>query len=110
MLAVVVRCAAGAAAVTRPGTDFYLAGIGDPPPSCADQPVVAARVEALGAGKTVSRAAAADGLRDAAACVLATPAFRQAARRLARLIEPERGAANGASAVGNWLMSAASGR
>jgi SAM-dependent methyltransferase len=26
-------CAAGAAAVTRPGADFYLAGIGDPPPS-----------------------------------------------------------------------------
>ena len=50
----------------------------------ADQPVVAARVEALGAGKTVSRAAPANELRDMASHVMTTAAFRAAARRRSR--------------------------
>ena len=80
------------------------------PGAGADQPAVAARVEALGAGKTVSRAAPAGELRDAASQVLATRAFQQAARRLARLIERQQGAPNGASALENWLASAATSR
>lgn len=77
------------------------------PGAGADQPVVAARVEALGVGKTISRQAPADELRDAASHVMATAAFREAARRLARLIGREHGAASGASALEDWAKSAA---
>ena len=80
------------------------------PGTGADQPAVAARVEALGAGMTVNRQAPSGELRDAASHVLATAAFRAAARELARLIEAEDGAAGGASAVEAWLMSPATGR
>jgi UDP:flavonoid glycosyltransferase YjiC (YdhE family) len=70
---------------------------------------VAARVAALGAGTTVDRQDPAGELRDTASHVMATATFRAAARELARLIEPERGANNGASALEAWLMSPASG-
>ena len=73
----------------------------------ADQPVVAARVEALGAGKTVSRAAPADELRDTASQVMTTAGYRAVARRLAGLLEPEHGAVTAASAVEDWLASPA---
>ena len=79
------------------------------PGAGADQPIVAARVAALGAGTTVSRQAPVGELRDAACDVMATATFRAAARELARLIAPERGAASGASALEAWLMSPASG-
>jgi len=79
------------------------------PGTGADQPIVAARVAALGAGMTVSRQAPVTELRDAASDVMATATFRATARELARLIEPERGAASGASALEAWLVSPASG-
>ena len=75
------------------------------PGTGADQPVVAARVAALGAGKMISRDAPARELRDAAAEVMATAAFRASAARLARLIEREDGAASGASALQDWLAA-----
>jgi UDP:flavonoid glycosyltransferase YjiC (YdhE family) len=77
------------------------------PGAGADQPVVAARVAALGAGKTVSRAAPAGELGDAASQVMTTAAFREAARRLARLIEPQHGAFSAASTLEDWLASQA---
>jgi len=79
------------------------------PGAGADQPIVASRVAALGAGTTVTRQAPAGELRDAAVDVMATATFSAAARELARLIEPERGAVDGASALEAWLMSPASG-
>ena len=80
------------------------------PGAGADQPVVAARVEALGAGKTVSGVAPAGELADAASQVMTTAAFRAAARRLARLIQPQHGAVSAASTLEHWLASPASRR
>jgi MGT family glycosyltransferase len=65
----------------------------------ADQPIIAERVEALGAGTTVVRQAPASELHDAARHVLATRSYQQAARRLARIIKQQDGAAIGASAL-----------
>lgn len=56
------------------------------PSAAADQPVVAARVEALGAGKTIPIGAAADDLRNAVQGVVSTPAYGAAATRLGELI------------------------
>ena len=65
----------------------------------ADQGIIAGRVAALGAGKAIPRQAGANELRSAVEQVMATPAYRVAAERLARLIGREDGAANGASAL-----------
>jgi UDP:flavonoid glycosyltransferase YjiC (YdhE family) len=65
----------------------------------ADQPVIAARVEALGAGKMISADADASQLRDAAAQVLANAGYRQAARRLASALAGVDGAATAASVL-----------
>jgi len=65
----------------------------------ADQPVIAARVEALGAGKMISADADASQLRDAAAEVLANASYRQAARRLASALAGVDGAATAASVL-----------
>lgn len=65
----------------------------------ADQAIIAGRVEAFGAGKALPGQAGADELRSAVEQVMATPAYREAAERLARLIGREDGAANGASAL-----------
>jgi len=65
----------------------------------ADQGIIAARVEALGASKALPAQAGANELRSAVEQVLATPAYRLAAENLARLIRREDGAANGASAL-----------
>jgi MGT family glycosyltransferase len=63
----------------------------------ADQPIIAARVEALGAGKAIAHDAGATELRGAVTQVVGTPAYRAAARRLAELIAREDGAAHGAA-------------
>jgi len=65
----------------------------------ADQRIIAARVEALGAGKALPGQAGADELRSAVEQVLATPAYREAAEQLARLVGREDGAAIGALAL-----------
>ncbi len=65
----------------------------------ADQPIIAARTEALGAGTTKSPQAPASELHDAAEHVLSTPSYHHAARRLAKIIGQHDGAADGASAV-----------
>jgi UDP:flavonoid glycosyltransferase YjiC (YdhE family) len=65
----------------------------------ADQGIIAGRVEAFGAGKAISSQAGANELRSAVEQVMATPAYRVAAERLARLIGREDGAANGASVL-----------
>jgi UDP:flavonoid glycosyltransferase YjiC (YdhE family) len=69
--------------------------------------VIAAHVAALGAGTTVSRAAAVSELQGATRHVLAAPRYRQAARRL---IDRHEGAANGATALENYAAPAASRR
>ncbi len=63
----------------------------------ADQPVIARRVEALGAGQMISADANASQLRDAATEMLATASYRQAAQRLAGALANATGAANAAS-------------
>jgi UDP:flavonoid glycosyltransferase YjiC (YdhE family) len=65
----------------------------------ADQPVIAAHIEALGAGKMISADADAGQLRDAAAQVLANAGYRQAARRLASALAGVDGAATAASVL-----------
>jgi len=65
----------------------------------ADQGIIAARVEALGAGKALPGQEGANELRSVVEQVLATPAYREAAGRLAKLIEREDGATYGASAL-----------
>ena len=65
----------------------------------ADQGIIAGRVEALGAGKALPSQARANELRSAVEQVMATPAYRVTAERLARLIGREDGATNGASAL-----------
>jgi len=65
----------------------------------ADQPIIATRVEALGAGQTVSRQAPARELHDAAGHVLATRSYQQIAGRLARIIGQHDGPATAASAL-----------
>jgi MGT family glycosyltransferase len=67
------------------------------PSLAADQPIIAARVEALGAGKAIAPDADADAIRSAVTQVLGTPAYRVAAQRLAALIAREDGAAQGAA-------------
>jgi MGT family glycosyltransferase len=69
----------------------------------ADQPVIAARVEALGAGKMISADAQASQLRDAAAQVLTKASYRQAARRLADVLADVDGAASAASVLESRL-------
>jgi MGT family glycosyltransferase len=69
----------------------------------ADQPVIAARVEALGAGKMISADAEASQLRDAAAHVLTKASYRQAARRLAGALAGVDGAAAAASVLESRL-------
>ncbi len=71
----------------------------------ADQPVVAGRVEALGAGKTVSLESVPTQLRAAAIEVLSTTAYRESARQLAGLIEHEEGASKGASVLEGLVSS-----
>jgi UDP:flavonoid glycosyltransferase YjiC (YdhE family) len=65
----------------------------------ADQPVIAGRVEALGAGKMISADADASQLRDVAAKMLATASYRQAARRLAGALTDVDGAAAAAAVL-----------
>jgi len=65
----------------------------------ADQSIIAGRVQALGVGKALPGQAGANELRVAVEQVMATPAYREAAERLARLIGREDGATNGASAL-----------
>ena len=65
----------------------------------ADQGIIAGRVEALGAGKALPGQVEANELRSAVEQVMADPAYRVAAGRLAGLIGREDGAANGASAL-----------
>lgn len=74
------------------------------PPVClpalgADQSIIAERVQALGAGKAIPGQTGANELRSAVEQVMAAPAYRVAAGRLAELIGREDGAANGASVL-----------
>jgi glycine/D-amino acid oxidase-like deaminating enzyme len=69
----------------------------------ADQPVMAARVEALRVGKMIPADAQASQLRDAAAEVPAKASCRQAARRLAGALANVDGAATAASVPGSRL-------
>jgi len=69
----------------------------------ADQPVIARRVEALGAGKMISAGAEASQLRDTAAQVLTEASYRQAARRLAGVLANVDGAASAASVLESRL-------
>jgi UDP:flavonoid glycosyltransferase YjiC (YdhE family) len=73
------------------------------PGVAADQPVMAARVQALGVGKMVSADAEARQLRDATAEVLAKASYRQAARRLAGALANTDGAATAASVLESQL-------
>lgn len=73
----------------------------------ADQPVIARRIETLGAGLTVSPQALPTELRHVAGHVLTTRSYRQAARRLARVIARHDGAANGASALEDYASGTA---
>jgi hypothetical protein len=72
------------------------------PGTRAEQPVVAARVAALGAGKMISRDAPAGELREEAIEVMTTAAFRASAGRLARLIERQECRAWPATAMAVW--------
>jgi len=65
----------------------------------ADQPVIAGRVQALGAGQMISADADASQLRDAATKMLATASYRQAAERLAGALATATGAADAASVL-----------
>jgi MGT family glycosyltransferase len=65
----------------------------------ADQSIIAGRVQALGAGKAIPGQAGANELRSAVEQVMTTPAYREAAERLAKLIGQENGATNGASVL-----------
>jgi len=71
----------------------------------ADQGIIVERVEALGAGRALPGQASADELRSAVEQVMAIPAYREAAGRLARLIRQEDGAANSASALETYVAS-----
>jgi MGT family glycosyltransferase len=74
------------------------------PSRAADQPIVAARVEALGAGRAVGGEPTAAELEAAIVDVLARPTYRSAAQRLARMIAHEDGALSGASAIESLLI------
>jgi UDP:flavonoid glycosyltransferase YjiC (YdhE family) len=65
----------------------------------ADQDIIARRVEALGAGIAIHGQARANELRSAVEQMMAVPAYRVAAERMAMLIGREDGAVNGASAL-----------
>ncbi len=69
------------------------------PSAGADQPIIAGRVEALGAGRAISSEATAEELRTAVEEVLAKPSYRSNAQRLAELIRREDGAVSGAAAL-----------
>jgi UDP:flavonoid glycosyltransferase YjiC (YdhE family) len=71
----------------------------------ADQPVIARRVEASGAGLMISADTSASQLRDAATKVLATASCRRAAQRLAGALANATGAANAASALESRLQT-----
>jgi UDP:flavonoid glycosyltransferase YjiC (YdhE family) len=75
------------------------------PSLAADQPIIAARVQALRAGKTVAPDAGADTIRSAVMQVLGTPTYRIAAQRLAALIARENGAAKGAAELEACMSS-----
>jgi MGT family glycosyltransferase len=69
----------------------------------ADQPVIARRVQALGAGQMISADADASQLRDAATKTLATASYRQAAQRMADALANATGAASAASVLESRL-------
>jgi MGT family glycosyltransferase len=71
----------------------------------ADQPIIAARVEALGAGKSIKPGASADEIRSAVLHVLREPAYQASAQRLAELIGREDGAARGAAELRHASIS-----
>jgi UDP:flavonoid glycosyltransferase YjiC (YdhE family) len=75
------------------------------PSLAADQPIIAARVEALGAGRAVPPDANAQEIRSPVAQVLGTPAYGIAAQRLAALIAREDGAVRGAAELEACLSS-----
>ena len=71
----------------------------------ADQGLVARRVAALGAGKTISNQVTVSGLRSAVEEMLATLEYRVASQRLATLIAQEDGATGGASVLESYSRS-----
>jgi UDP:flavonoid glycosyltransferase YjiC (YdhE family) len=66
------------------------------PGAAADQPIVAARVEAVGAGRTVSSDEVAAKLASVATEVIAQSSYREAAGAMARMIAATAGAKDGA--------------
>ena len=71
----------------------------------ADQGIIARRVEALGVSKALPAQAKVDELRSAVEQVMAVPAYRMAAGRLAQLIGQEDGAANSVAALEACIAS-----
>jgi hypothetical protein len=70
------------------------------PNLAADQPALAARVAALGAGRVLDgESASPDDIADAAATVLADPSYVAAARRLAKAVAAASGPAGTASRI-----------
>jgi len=65
----------------------------------ADQPIVAARVAALGAGRSIPSDASAENLHDTIEEVVTTSTYRAKAQTLGEVIARTDGAAEGASAL-----------
>ena len=74
----------------------------------ADQPLVAARVEASGAGRMISNQAGPGEIRSVATELLGNPSYREAAQRLAEMINRQDSAARGAEEL-EALLSAPAG-
>jgi len=73
------------------------------PPLFGDQPMVSATIERAGAGRALPREAEPAEIRAAVEDLLATPAYRQAARRLATIIKAQDGASLGADELESLL-------
>ncbi len=74
----------------------------------ADQPLVAARVEGSGAGRMISNQAGPEEIRSVATQLLGNPSYREAAQRLAMMINRQDSAARGAEEL-EALLSAPAG-
>ena len=74
----------------------------------ADQPLVAARVEALGAGRMISNQAGQEEIRSVATELLSTPSYGEATQRLAEMIKRMDSTARGAEEL-EVLLSAPTG-
>ena len=74
----------------------------------ADQPLVAARVEGSGAGRMIPNQAGPEEIRSVATELLGNPSYREAAQRLAMMINRQDSAARGADEL-EALLSAPAG-